>query len=150
MTSSLAVLFAGGLVVVTTTSFTSAASPEAAQSASGLAWKTAWAASAHGPYPSGNATAQPVLDFAFESATAGATDQTFRLIVKPDIWGPQARVRFTNAFGTRPVTFDDAHIGLQSSGGAIVTGTNQRVTFAGGQAAVTVEPDRPSSAMSWP
>ena len=27
-------------------------------------WVATWAASAHGPYPSGNASAQPVLDFA--------------------------------------------------------------------------------------
>ena len=77
-------------------------------------WVASWAASAHGPYPSGNASAQPVLDFAFESAERGATDQTFRLILKPDLWGSRVRLRFSNAFGTQPVTFDDAFVGLQS------------------------------------
>ena len=65
----------------------------------------AWTASAQGPYPIGNPSAQPDLKFAFPDAT-GARDQTFRLMVRPDLWGRQARIRFSNAFGTRPVTFD--------------------------------------------
>src|SRR5262249_10562029 len=69
-------------------------------------WVTVWAASAQGPYPTGNASAQPNLSFAFPTPAAGAHDQTFRLIVQPDIWGREARLRLSNAFGTRPVTFD--------------------------------------------
>lgn len=102
-------------------------------------WTAAWAASAHGPYPSGNASAQPILDFAFESAAAGANDQTFRLIIRPDLWGKRARLRFSNAFGTRPVTFDDVFVGLQSSAGSLVTGTNTRVQF-GGKNSLTIAP----------
>ena len=49
---------------------------------SGQVWVTAWAGSVHGPYPSGNPVAQPVLDRVFD-AQRGATDQTFRLIVRP-------------------------------------------------------------------
>ena len=48
-------------------------------------WAAAWAASVHGPYPSGNAVAQPELKFAFPSPEMGANDQTFRLIVRPDL-----------------------------------------------------------------
>ena len=103
-------------------------------------WVASWAASAHGPYPSGNATAQPVLDFAFESAQTGAVDQTFRLIIRPDLWGPQVRLRLTNAFGTRPVSFDDVHVGVQATGATLIAGTNQRVMFDGGKAAVTIAP----------
>jgi lysophospholipase L1-like esterase len=33
----------------------------------GQKWVASWAASAHGPYPSGNAVAQPDLSFAFGS-----------------------------------------------------------------------------------
>ena len=40
-------------------------------------WVTSWAASAQGPYPSGNATAQPDLRFALPSQETGARDQTF-------------------------------------------------------------------------
>ena len=66
----------------------SIASPAMAQQ-----WVASWTGSAHGPYPIGNPTAQPELKFALPSAEQGANDQTFRLIVKPDVWGPQARIR---------------------------------------------------------
>lgn len=102
-------------------------------------WVASWAASAHGPYPSGNASAQPVLDFAFESAATGANDQTFRLLIRPDLWGTRGRLRFSNAFGTRAVTFDDVFIGLQNSAGNVAAGTNLRVRF-GGKNSLTIEP----------
>src|SRR6266446_2586120 len=87
---------------------------------SGQKWATSWTASAHGPYRSGNASAQPDLRFAFPDAALGARDQTLRLIVQPDIWGRQMRLRLSNAMGTRPVTFDGVFAGLQMSGAAIV------------------------------
>jgi lysophospholipase L1-like esterase len=101
-------------------------------------WVASWAASAHGPYPSGNASAQPVLDFAFESAERGAADQTFRLIIRPDLWGERVRLRFANTFGTNPVRFDDVFVGLQGVGGNVVGGTNRRVTFANGHTSTTI------------
>jgi lysophospholipase L1-like esterase len=102
-------------------------------------WVASWTASAHGPYPIGNPTAQPELKYAFASGEQGARDQTFRLIVKPDVWGPQTRIRLSNAFGTKPITFDGAFVGLQESGAAVVKGTSQPVLF-GGQKNVTVQP----------
>jgi lysophospholipase L1-like esterase len=102
-------------------------------------WATSWVASVQGPYPTGNPSAQPDLRFAFPSAAAGANDQTFRLIVQPDIWGARTRLRFSNVFGTRPVTFDGVFVGLHSSGGAVVPGTNRPVRFSG-KASVTVAP----------
>src|SRR5271167_2316916 len=82
------------------------------------------AASVQGPYPIGNPSAQPDLRFAFPAAETGARDQTFRLIVTPDIWGRQARLRLSNAFGTRPVTFDGAFLGLQLASASVVPGSN--------------------------
>ena len=70
------------------------------------AWSTSWAASVQGPYPVGNPSAQPDQRFAFPTPAIGANDQTFRLVVRPDLWGRQARLRLSNAFGTKPVTFD--------------------------------------------
>lgn len=102
-------------------------------------WAATWTASAHGPYPVGNPTAQPELKFAFPTPEQGARDQTFRLIVKPDAWGPQMRIRLSNAFGTKRVTFDGAYVGLQESGAALIKDTNQPVLF-GGQKSVTVAP----------
>src|SRR5712691_690641 len=75
------------------------------------------------------AVAQPDLEFAFPSAETGANDQTFRLMVRPDLWGDRFRLRFSNFFGTKAVTLDDAFLGVQASAGAVVPGTNRRVTF---------------------
>ncbi len=102
-------------------------------------WATVWAGADQGPYPVGNASAQPDLSAAFAHPETGAHEQSFRLIIKPDIWGRQMRFRFSNAYGTKPVTFDTAFAGLQMSGAAIVTGTNRPVTFSG-KKTVTVAP----------
>lgn len=102
-------------------------------------WVTSWAASAQGPYPTGNATAQPDLRFALPSPEAGASNQTFRLILKPELWGSRMRLRFSNAFGTKPVTFDAVFLGLQSSGATLMPYSNRPVLF-GGKKAVTVPP----------
>ncbi|MGE0224414.1 MAG: GDSL-type esterase/lipase family protein, partial [Acetobacteraceae bacterium] len=102
-------------------------------------WVAAWTAAVHGPYPIGNPTAQPDMTFALPSAERGACDQTFRLILRPDVWGRRARIRLSNVFGTQPVTFGGVHAGLQASGSALVPGTNRLVTF-GGQTNVTVPP----------
>jgi lysophospholipase L1-like esterase len=96
-----------------------------------------WTASPHGPYPSGNAVAQPELQNVLPGNTAD--DQTFRLIVKPDLFGRSARLRFSNAFGSQPITFDGVYVGLHASGGSIVPGTNLPVRFSNGKSAVTVE-----------
>src|SRR6516165_8591934 len=96
--------------------------PHALAAQQGETWLVSWVASAHGPYPVGNPSAQPDQRFAFPSAQTGANDQTFRLIVRPDIWGRQARLRLSNVGGP-----------------ALVQGTNQPVTF-GGKASVTVAP----------
>jgi lysophospholipase L1-like esterase len=95
-------------------------------------WVATWAASPHGPYPSGNPSAQPDLTAAFENGEA--VDQTFRLIIRPDLWGTSVRLRFTNVFGSREVTFDDVFVGVQASGGNVAAGTNRPVLFKGSRA----------------
>src|SRR5437899_12450189 len=102
-------------------------------------WAAVWTGSAQGPYPIGNPTAQPELKFAFPSPELGANDQTFRLIVKPDAWGQQVRIRLSNAFGTKPVTFDGVFVGLQESGSAVVPGTSKPLLFQS-KKSVTVKP----------
>ena len=111
---------------------TLAATPSFAQR-----WVTSWAGSAQGPYPSGNAVAQPELKWAFPDKTVH--DQTFRLIVRPSAWGKRARLRFSNVFGTEPLVIDGAFAGLQASGAAITTGSNRPVTFKG-KKTVTIAP----------
>jgi lysophospholipase L1-like esterase len=103
----------------------------------GDTWVVSWTAAVQGPYPNGNASAQPDQRFAFPAPSAGANDQTFRLIVRPGLWGSQVRLRLSNVFGTRPVTFGGVYVGLQLGAGRLVKGTNRPVNFAG-QDSVTV------------
>jgi len=102
-------------------------------------WVTVWSGSVQGPYPVGNPSAQPDLRFALPVPERGAHDQTFRLMVRPSLWGKQARLRLSNAFGTQPVTFDGVYAGLQQTGSVLVPGSNRPVTFKG-KPAVTVAP----------
>jgi lysophospholipase L1-like esterase len=102
-------------------------------------WVTSWAASVQGPYPVGNASAQPDQRFAFPVPANGARDQTFRMMVRPDVWGRQARLRFSNAFGTKALTIDGVYAGLALGGPALVKGSNRPVTF-GGKPEVTIAP----------
>src|ERR1700730_9996848 len=102
-------------------------------------WVTSWTGSVQGPYPIGNPSAQPDLRFAFPSPEIGARDQSFRLIVRPDLWGRQVRLRFSNALGTKPVTFDGVYVGLQQAAATLVPASNQPVSFAG-RSATTVAP----------
>ncbi|HEX2943969.1 MAG TPA: GDSL-type esterase/lipase family protein [Rhodopila sp.] len=94
-------------------------------------WVASWTASVQGPYPSGVPVAQPDMAFAFPSAASGANDQSFRLVIHPGLLGHVARLRFSNAYGTKPVTLDGVHVGLQAIAGTIVPGTNETVHFAG-------------------
>ena len=102
-------------------------------------WVTVWTAADQGPYPSGYPSAQPDLSAAFAHPETGSHEQTFRLTIKPDLWARQMRFRFSNAFGTRPVTFDTALAGLQMSGAAVAPGTNRPITFSA-KKTVTVPP----------
>jgi lysophospholipase L1-like esterase len=67
-------------------------------------------------------------------------EQTFRIQVSPLQGGSSARFRFSNRFGSGPVTFGDATVGRQDpvrKGPAIEAGTLHGVTF-GGQRQVVI------------
>ena len=86
------------------------------------------------------ATIQPDLAFPFPDANQNqAANQTFRSIVKPDLWGNQMRFRFSNVFGNAPLTLGAASVGLQEYSGNVVKGTLVKVTF-GGNASITIPP----------
>ena len=112
---------------------------QSARLPAGQKWTASWAASVHGPYPSGNPSAQPDMMFTFPVPAEGAVDQSFRLIVRPDLWGSRFRIRLSNMFGAQPIAFDAVFIGVQSTGGNIVKGTNRPVAFEG-RPGVTVAP----------
>ena len=115
----------------------------------GRKWTASWATAIQGAFvaptaPQGPAVSayipQPDLSFALPNATTeGARDQTMRMIVKPDLWGETVRVRFSNLFGTRPVTFGAASVALQAYQANLAQGTSVPLTF-GGRAGVTIEP----------
>jgi lysophospholipase L1-like esterase len=104
-------------------------------------WITAWTASVQGPYPSGFALLQPDLSLVFPDPARGAADQSFRMIVRPDLWGRQARIRLSNVFGAKPVRFDHVYVGLHFESSAVSAGTNRPITF-GGKAWVEIPPGK--------
>jgi len=104
---------------------------------SDLPWKTSWVASVQ--RPDRDASGQPEQRFDFPGLRTGARDQSFRLIVKPTLWGPQARIRLNNRYGASPLTIDGAYIGLQLGSAALVPGTNRKLRFAG-QDSVVIKP----------
>jgi len=115
-----------------------AALPAAAQPATN--WATSWAASVQGPYPVGNPSAQPDQRAALPDPAMGARDQSMRLVLRPTIWGGEARIRFSNAFGTRILALKDVFLGLSLGGGTVAPGTNRPVRFLGGIDSIDIRP----------
>jgi lysophospholipase L1-like esterase len=67
----------------------------------------------------------------------GFSNQTIRQIVHVSVGGDALRLRLTNVFGTRPVTFDSVYVGLQASGASVVPRSNRPVAF-GGRSGITI------------
>ncbi len=83
------------------------------------------------------ATAPMVADGGFNVRPFSGT--TLREIVHLSAGGAQIRVRFTNAYGTDPLTISDAHVALSASGAAIQPGVDHAITF-GGATSVNIPP----------
>jgi lysophospholipase L1-like esterase len=73
----------------------------------------------------------PQQEFDYALPDGKANDQTFRMIVRPDLWGEAVRIRLSNVFGDRDIDVGSTAIGLQEYAGAVAPGTNRAVTFAG-------------------
>jgi len=135
-------LLASGLAAVLLAGGASADDKAYGAGASNYKWAATWATSIQSAYiapttPQGAAVPgfdpQPDLRFALPNATTnGAVNQTFRMIVKPDLWGHTIRVRFSNLFGTKPVTFSHAAVALQAYQANIVPGTSVPLRIRGG------------------
>ncbi|WP_433727606.1 SGNH/GDSL hydrolase family protein [Actinoplanes sp. CA-051413] len=126
--------------------------PAATAHGSSHAWVDGWTTSAQGVYPVGYSVGQPgPVGPAGPGNTAPlltsalpdnqAHNQTLRMIVQPSAAGTSWRVRLTNEFGTRAVTFGRAYVGLQRIGATVVPGTNRVLTFSG-RRSVTVPAGR--------
>lgn len=61
----------------------------------------------------------------------GLTSNTLRQVVQVSIGGKQLRVRFSNAFGTDPVTIQSAHIAQSAGRSAVKTDTDKELMFQG-------------------
>ena len=83
----------------------------------------------------------PDLRFAFPNAADGAVEQTFRLIIKPDLFGEEYRLRFSNLFGKQPLSLKAISVAVQDYAGNIIPGTLRVVTF-NGAADVTIQPGK--------
>jgi lysophospholipase L1-like esterase len=105
---------------------TSPASATPTNRASHLRWVGVWSTSPQPP--------SAVLD---GISARGFADQTLRLIVRPHASGDWLRLRLSNTFGDRPVTFGRVEVGRRQSGAALVPGSNHPVTF-GGQRSVAI------------
>jgi lysophospholipase L1-like esterase len=95
-------------------------------------WVAIWTASPMAAAPAKQAAPD---DF----SARGFDDQTIRNIVWTSAGGQAARIRLSNQFGTRPVTFGQIDIGLSAGGPFVVGGTSHRVTFQG-STSVTIAP----------
>jgi lysophospholipase L1-like esterase len=134
---------------VIATQFTATALASSNPSPFGSKWVASWSTAIQSVYiapttlqgPSIPAyEPEPDLTFAMPNATVnGASNQTFRMIIKPDLWGDAVRIRFSNVFGTAPVTFNSATIALQDYGANLVKGTSVTLTF-GSKKQITVQP----------
>src|SRR5258708_5440568 len=83
------------------------------------AWVTAWSTSQQG------------------LGSAKISNATVRMIARVTVPGESVRVRLDNTFGTAPVMFGTATIGLRVRGPAVAAGMVKPLTF-GGKDSVTV------------
>jgi lysophospholipase L1-like esterase len=117
----------------------------AALAQNGMDWHATWTASQQGAFaaPASPATVIPDGDFQVEVffpqpdtmryALPGgaAADQSFRMVVRPDIWSNTIRIRLSNVFGKEPLAIGSASAGLQEYSANVIAGTNVKVTFNG-------------------
>lgn len=71
----------------------------------------------------------------------GTPDLAYRLVVHTSAAGNDLRIRLSNAFGDRRVTFDSVWAGVRKTGAELRPGSNRRLTF-GGRTSVTVPAGR--------
>ncbi|MET9827711.1 SGNH/GDSL hydrolase family protein [Streptomyces sp. NPDC006385] len=71
----------------------------------------------------------------------GVAGRGYRLVVHTSVGGTDLRVRLSNAFGDRPMTFDSVYAGIQKQGAELRPGSNRRLTFDG-ERTVTVPAGR--------
>ena len=126
--ASVAVL-AAAAVIVASVLFTTSGSSAAVNPLIG--WAGSWATGLIGPSP---------LDTG--GSLSGFNNESIRMIVHTSLGGNRVRLRFSNEFGTGPITIGHATVALPSdslTGGAdLVAGSVHELTFDGGNASTTM------------
>jgi hypothetical protein len=87
-------------------------------------WVATWRAAPQQPMSSG--TSQTGLD-----------DETVRMVIHTTVGGGALRLRFSNEYGSQPVTIGKVDVALHKFSSALVDGSEHVVTF-GGQDSVTI------------
>ncbi len=70
----------------------------------------------------------------------GGTNRSFRFLVFPTIGGTQERVRFSNYYGTTPVTIGAARLAVGQDGSPKIDATQDAALTFDGQPSVTIAP----------
>jgi lysophospholipase L1-like esterase len=107
----------------------SVALPAAAQQNGRDHWVATWAAA---PHASG--FAPPGIPLLRE-----VENQTIRMIVPTSIGGRRVRIRFSNRYGTKPLTLTAVHLAVRKEQSAIVPDTDRALTF-GEKPSFTIPP----------
>lgn len=109
-------------------------SPSDAQEPGSKGWITSWATATQDPLPAGFAVGNPLVtspEWKQMFPNNQASDQSFRMIIRPQASGQRVRLRFSNRMGSKPVTFDSVSIATRSSTRSLVAGTSVPLTFNG-------------------
>jgi hypothetical protein len=77
--------------------------------------------------------------FSSPSVPDSLENQTSREIVHTTIGGREIRIRLSNAFGAKAITFDSVYAGVEANGAALAAGTNHAVTFGGSKSVMMPE-----------
>ena len=89
---------------------------EAKMSEKGGHWIGAWSASQAAAWDSG-------------ITHEGFNNQTIRMIIHPNASGSSVKIRLSNEFGTKPLTFDKVTIANKKAGAEVVAGSVKNLTF---------------------
>ena len=81
--------------------------------------------------------AQQLTETSSKPPAPGLTDSTLRQIVHVSIGGTQLRLRFSNEYGTTPITINAAHCAASTGTHTIDPATDKELTF-GGVSSVTI------------
>jgi lysophospholipase L1-like esterase len=82
-------------------------------------------------------TSQQLTEPANLPPSPGLTDNSLRQVVRVSIGGKRLRLRFSNEYGTAPVTLKKVHCAVSSGGSSTTAGTDRELAFQGA-ASVTI------------